>query len=172
MISGCQNLGWFRWWFFVVAGFFHSSLHLCLVAGDQCSGHSGGEAEGSWDYPSVTLTRCLFGPIFTLVLYSWFHLPGLLFLVWYSWCYLLSDFRCQISVFRFDISDFRFQMSYSRLQFQTPYFIFQVQISDSRFQVLCFMCHISDFIFPIPYFKFQVSCFRFRLQFSYFGFQI
>ena len=24
------------------------SLHLCLVAGDQCSGHGGGEAEGKW----------------------------------------------------------------------------------------------------------------------------
>ena len=33
------------------------------------------------NYSSVTLTRCLFGLIFFLVLYSRFHIPGLLFLV-------------------------------------------------------------------------------------------
>ena len=34
------------------------------------------------NYPSVTLTRCLFATwVEPLVLYSWFHIPGLLFLV-------------------------------------------------------------------------------------------
>ena len=35
--------------FCFVAGFFYLSLQLCLVAGDQCSGHGGGQAEGKWN---------------------------------------------------------------------------------------------------------------------------
>ena len=62
------------------------------------------------NYPSVTLTRCLFAtlvepPSFIfLVSHSWSSFPALIFLV-------LSPFRFQISDFIFHISDSIFQVS-------------------------------------------------------------
>ena len=85
-------------------------------------------------------------------LYSWFYIPGSIFLVLYSWL-CIPGF--QISHFRFQIPEFRLQIS--DVRFQIPYFRFQ--ISDLRFQLLDFRFQISDVRFQI----FQISYFRFHI---------
>ena len=83
------------------------------------------------NYPSVTLTRCLFA--------TWVEPPSFIFLVSYSWSSFPGLIFLVLSPFRFQIPDFRFQ------------------ISDSRFQISDLRFHISDFRFHVPDFRFQLS---------------
>ena len=135
--QGSSNAAWLRIWWVGPSKTIIKSTTIRFL-------YPAGKMRFFVNYPSVTLTRCLT----PLVLYSWFHIPGLLFLVWYSWFYLLSDFRFQILYFKFDISDFIFRISgfifhISYLTFQISYLGFQ--ISDVIFQSSGFTFHITDF---------------------------
>ena len=76
-------------------------------------------------------------------LYSWFYIPGCIFLVLYSWL-CIPGFIFQVSYYWFYILGFIFLALYSRL-------------SDFTFQ-------ISDFRFQISGFRFQISNFRLLLR--------
>ena len=130
-------------------------------------------------------------------LYSWFYIPGSIFLVLYSWL-CIPGFIFQVSDYWFYIPGFIFQdwecfgglglASRPRLGllyipgfiflvlyswFYIPGFVFlafRFQISDSRIQIADFRCQISDSRLQISDFRFQFSDSRFQI--SYFRFQI